>query len=166
MTAKPSIILSAFADEAANSKTAWDQLTDEQRRIQVRKMATHAAMIDVMDQGIGRIVQALKDNGSYDNTVIVFLIDNGASPEVMVKSGYDRPSETRDGREVKYGEYPDTVGTELNETGIGAHWASAANTPWRLWKAESYQGGTHTPFMMSWPRGMKGKPKRGSKGNR
>jgi arylsulfatase A-like enzyme len=72
---------------------------------------------------------------------------NGRIPQ----PGYDRPSATRDGRKVQYGEYPETVGTELNETGIGAHWASAANTPWRFWKAEAYQGGIHAPFMMSWP---------------
>jgi arylsulfatase A-like enzyme len=144
-------------DYAANAKTEWDALTPEHRAEQVRKMATHAAMIDVMDQGIGRVVQALKDSGAYDNTVVMFLIDNGASPEIMTRAGYDRPSETRDGREVGYGEYPGGIGTELNQTGIGAHWASAANTPFHWWKAESYQGGTHTPFMISWPAGMKGR---------
>jgi arylsulfatase len=144
-------------DYAANSKTAWDALTPEHRAAQVRKMATHAAMIDVMDQGIGRVIQKLKDTGAYDNTVVMFLIDNGASPEIMTRAGYDRQSQTRDGREVGYGEYPDGIGTELNETGIGAHWASAANTPFHWWKAESYQGGTHTPFFISWPAGMKGR---------
>lgn len=144
-------------DYAANAKTAWDALTPEHRAEQVRKMATHAAMIDVMDQGIGRVIQALKDSGAYDNTVVMFLIDNGASPEIMTRAGYDRPSETRDGRQVGYGEYPGGIGTELNQTGIGAHWASAANTPFHWWKAESYQGGTHTPFMISWPAGMKGR---------
>jgi arylsulfatase len=58
---------------------------------------------------------------------------------------------------VGYGEYPDGIGTELNQTGIGAQWASAANTPFHWWKAESYQGGTHSPFILSWPAGMKGR---------
>lgn len=144
-------------DYAENAKTAWNALTPEHRAQQVRKMATHAAMIDIMDQGIGRVVQALKDSGAHDNTVILFLVDNGASPEIMVRPGYDRPSETRDGRKVGYGEYPGGIGTELNQTGIGAQWASAANTPFHWWKAESYQGGTHTPFFISWPAGMKGR---------
>lgn len=144
-------------DYANNSRTAWAALTPEHRAEQVRKMATHAAMIDVMDRGIGRVIQALKGSGAYDNTVVMFLVDNGASPEVMIKPGYDRPSETRDGRTVDYGEYPGGIGTELNQTGIGAHWASAANTPFHWWKAESYQGGIHTPFMISWPAGMKGR---------
>lgn len=142
-------------DYANNSRAAWEALTPGQRAAQVRKMATHAAMIDIMDQGIGRVVQALKDSCAYDNTVILFMVDNGASPEVMVKPGYDRPSETRDGRTVGYGEYPEGIGTELNQTGIGAHWASAANTPFHWWKAENYQGGIHTPFFASWPAGQR-----------
>nr|NUR36567.1 arylsulfatase [Sphingomonas sp.] len=143
---------------AGNSEQAWRDLTADQRSKQVRKMATHAAMIEIMDRGIGRVVDALKRSGAYDNTVVIFLIDNGASPEIMVRPGYDRPSQTRDGRKIGYGEYPDGIGSELNETGIGDHWASAANTPFRYWKAESYQGGMHTPFLISWPAKLTGKP--------
>lgn len=143
---------------AHNSAIAWARLTPEQRAVQVRKMATHAAMIELMDRGIGRVIQALKDSGQYDDTVIVFTIDNGASPEIMTQAGYDRWSETRDGRRISYGEYPDQpIGTEQTMAGIGAYWASAANTPWRYWKAESYQGGTHAPFLFSWPKQMKGR---------
>src|SRR3546814_5122853 len=91
---------------AGNADIAWDKLTPEQRTIQIRKMATHAAMIEIMDKGIGRVIQALKDSGQYENTVIIYLNDNGASPEIMTQPGYDRPSETRDGRTIEYGEYP------------------------------------------------------------
>ncbi|MEG8040294.1 arylsulfatase [Sphingomonas sp. LR60] len=136
-----------------NAGIAWSNLTAAERAVQVRKMATHAAMIDVMDQGIGRLIKALKASGQYENTVIMFLNDNGASPEIMTYADYDRWSETRDGRRVQYGEYPDvaTIGGETTMAAIGSYWASAANTPFRWWKAEAYQGGTHTPFMMSWP---------------
>src|SRR3546814_4962299 len=79
------------------------------------------------------------------------IYDNGASPEIMTQPGYDRPSETRDGRTIEYGEYPQGIGTETTMAGIGTHWASAANTPWRWWKRVQYQGGTHTPFLISWP---------------
>jgi arylsulfatase len=137
-----------------NADIPWAKLTPAQRTIQVRKMATHAAMIDIMDQGIGRVVQALKDSGAYDNTVILFLSDNGASPEIMVNPGYDRPSETRDGRKIAYGEYPENIGTDMTMAGIGTGWASAANAPWRWWKREQYEGGTHTPFLVSWPAGI------------
>ena len=136
-----------------NAGLAWSNLTAAERAVQVRKMATHAAMIDVMDQGIGRLIKALKDSGQYENTVIIFLNDNGASPEIMTYADYDRWSETRDGRRVQYGEYPEVaaIGGETTMAAIGSYWASAANTPFRWWKAEAYQGGTHTPFMMSWP---------------
>jgi arylsulfatase len=140
-----------------NADISWDKLTPEQRRIQVRKMATHAAMIDIMDQGIGRVIQALKDSGEYENTVIVYLNDNGASPEIMTQPGYDRPSETRDGRKIQYGKYPQGIGGETTMAGIGTQWASAANTPWRWWKREQYQGGTHTPFLIAWPGHMEGR---------
>ncbi|MBY9063599.1 arylsulfatase [Sphingomonas yunnanensis] len=136
-----------------NAGIAWSNLTAAERAVQVRKMATHAAMIDVMDQGIGRLIKALKDSGQYEKTVIMFLNDNGASPEIMTYADYDRWSETRDGRRVQYGEYPEVaaIGGETTMATIGSYWASAANTPFRWWKAEAYQGGTHTPFMMSWP---------------
>ncbi len=141
-------LTSGYAD---NAELAWAALDPAQRTTQIRKMATHAAMIDVMDQGIGRVIAALKASGQYDNTVIVFLSDNGASPEIMVRPGYDRPSETRDGRPIEYGEYPAGIGSETTMAGIGTHWASAANTPWRWWKREQYDGGVRTPFLISWP---------------
>jgi arylsulfatase A-like enzyme len=139
-----------------NASIAWRNLTPRERAVQVRKMATHAAMIEKMDQGVGRVIAELKASGQYDNTVIVFLIDNGASPEVMTSADYDRWSETRDGKAVQYGEYPDLakIGGDQTMAGIGAYWASAANTPFRYWKAEAYQGGTHTPFFVSWPAGI------------
>src|SRR3546814_18682679 len=104
-----------------------------------------------MDKGIGRVIQALKDSGQYENTVIIYLNDNGASPEIMTQPGYDRPSETRDGRTIEYGEYPQGIGTETTMAGIGTHWARAANAPWRWWTREQYQGGTHTPFLLLSP---------------
>lgn len=136
-----------------NAGTAWANLTDAERAVQVRKMATHAAMIETMDKGIGRVIAQLKANGQYETTAIVFLIDNGASPEVMTYADYDRWSETRDGRHVEYGEYPaiEKIGGDETMATIGSYWASAANTPFHWWKAEAYQGGTHTPFFLSWP---------------
>jgi arylsulfatase len=72
--------------------------------------------------------------------------------------GYDRPSETRDGRKIQYGAEQSALGSETSAAGIGAFWATAANTPWRYWKAEAYDGGVHTPFVISWARGLKLKP--------
>jgi arylsulfatase len=150
-------------DWAVNPEKPWDQLSQAERAQAAAKMSVHAAMIDVMDQGIGRVIEALKRTGQYENTVIVFLADNGASPETMTGSrgyqpGYDRQSETRDGRKIHYGAEQPTLGSDTSMAGIGAFWANAANTPWRYWKAEAYDGGVHTPFIISWPKGLQLKP--------
>jgi len=120
-------------------------------------MAVHAAMIDRMDQGIGRIIKALKETGKLDNTLIVFLSDNGASNELCANfgPGFDRPDETRDGRKIVYDTKKKAVpGVETTYSSIGPRWANVANTPYRYWKVESYEGGIHTPMIASWPKGI------------
>ena len=135
----------------------WEQLSEGEKEFQSAKMAVHAAMIDRIDQGIGDIVSTLKATGQMDNTVIFFLSDNGASPEVMQQPGYDRSSQTRDGRKIRYKGIFEP-GSETTYTGIGPAWASASNTPFRYWKKESYEGGCHTPLIIHWPKGLKAKP--------
>ena len=125
-----------------------------------RAMAVHAAMIDRMDQGIGRIIDALKETGELDNTLIVFLSDNGASPESSAGygPGFDRPSETREGEKIDYPVNKEILpGPETTFGSIGKRWANVANTPFRFWKAESYEGGVHTPMIAYWPNGLKAK---------
>jgi arylsulfatase len=134
----------------------WENLSADEKKYEARKMAVHAAMVDRVDQGIGRIVEALRETGRLDNTVIFFLSDNGASPEAPSEPGYDRPGHTRDGRPLHYKDIPlDMLGSELSYTGIGGPWASAANTPYRYWKQESFEGGCHTPLIVQWPAGLK-----------
>ncbi|MES2807394.1 MAG: arylsulfatase [Bacteroidota bacterium] len=133
-----------------NPDKAWD----------AEAMAVHAAMIDCMDQGIGRLLAALKKNGQLDNTLIVFLSDNGASAEnaPAYGPGFDRPNETRDGRPVSYSLKKDVMpGPETVYSSIGQRWANVANTPYRLWKAESYEGGLRTPMIAYWPKGITAK---------
>lgn len=67
-------------------------------------MAVHAAMIDRMDQGIGRIINALKETGQLENTIILFLTDHGASPENAAQYGigFNLRSETRNGQKIAY----------------------------------------------------------------
>lgn len=123
-------------------------------------MAVHAAMIDCMDQGIGRIINALKQTGQLDNTLIVFLSDNGASAEncAAYGPGFDRPDETRDGRKIVYSTTTQAMpGPETTYSSIGQRWANVANTPYQLWKAESYEGGIHTPMIAFWPKGITAK---------
>jgi arylsulfatase A-like enzyme len=133
----------------------WENNPDKDWDAQA--MAVHAAMVDCMDQGIGRIIAALKQTGQLDNTLIVFLSDNGASAESApgYGPGFDRPNETRDGRQISYSTKKDnTPGSELVYSSIGERWANVANTPYRLWKAESYEGGLHTPMIAYWPKGI------------
>ncbi|MEX2174219.1 MAG: arylsulfatase [Pirellulaceae bacterium] len=140
---------------------AWDERTADQRDYLSAKMQVHAAMVDRLDQGVGRIVAALQESGQLDNTAIVFLSDNGASPEIPGPPGYDRPAKTRDGRamlrdaELQQPRHRGQLGTDESYTGIGAAWASAANTPLRYWKKESYEGGCRTPCIVHWPAGLK-----------
>jgi arylsulfatase A-like enzyme len=130
----------------------WADLSAAQQEFNVKKMATHAAMVARMDRGIGSVLKTLEETGELNNTLIVFLSDNGASPEIMRASGYDRPSETRAGEKLLYADAIPTadIGKEISYTGIGPEWANAINSPYRLWKAESIGGGIRTPMIVYW----------------
>ncbi|KAA8482438.1 arylsulfatase [Arcticibacter tournemirensis] len=138
--------------EAENDALKWKMLSPSQKMNFSKRMATHAAMIDEVDQGVGKLISQLKKNGQYQNTVFFFMSDNGASPEIVTTPGYDRPSALSDGTALQYG-YPDydKIGGPVSYTGIGSGWASASNTPFRYWKAESYNGGALTPMFMTGP---------------
>lgn len=136
----------------------WAELTEQEKSFQASKMAVHAAMVDRLDQGLSKIMETLEQTGQLENTVIFFLSDNGASPEVPQTPGYDRSSQTRDGRKIRYKGISEP-GPETTYTGIGAPWASASNTPFRYWKKESFEGGCHTPLIVHWPEGFRAKPR-------
>lgn len=124
-----------------------------------RAMAVHAAMVDRMDQEIGRVVETLRKNGQLDNTLILFMSDNGCSNEDCQnysEGENDRPAETRDGRKIVYPRQKEVMpGPETSYASVGAKWANAANTPFRFWKAKSYEGGICTPMIAHWPKGIK-----------
>jgi arylsulfatase len=137
-------------------KAKWED--DPTRDWDARAMAVHAAMIDRMDQGVGRIVARLRERKMLDNTLVLVLSDNGASPETIGDPGFDRPSQTRDGRKIAYP--PDKTvmpGPETTFFGFGPQWANVSNTPLRLWKAEMFEGGISTPLVVHWPGGLKTK---------
>lgn len=122
-------------------------------------MAVHAAMIDRMDQGIGKVLNALEKNGQLDNTLILFMSDNGCSNEDCQhysEGENDRPAETRDGRKIIYPREKEILpGPETTYASVGAKWANVANTPFRFWKAKTYEGGICTPMIAHWPNGIK-----------
>lgn len=132
----------------SNKDSAWD----------ARAMAVHAAMVDRMDQGIGTIINALKETDRLNNTIIIFMSDNGASPEDCARfgPGFDRPGETRDGRKIIYPVNKEVLpGPQTTFASIGERWANVANTPYRYAKVESYEGGVRTPCIAFWPKGIK-----------
>jgi arylsulfatase len=122
----------------------WNDSTAEQKEFQPIKMAIHAAMILRMDLEIGRVLAQLKAMGAFDNTVVFFLSDNGASAEQIIRGD-------RHDREAP----PGSAKTYLS---IGPGWSSAANTPFRLHKSWVHEGGITTPLIVHWPRGI---PSRG-----
>ena len=120
---------------------AWDSLTPEQKRFQATKMAIHAAMVDRTDREIGRILQQLREMGVYEDTLVFFLSDNGASAEVMIRAGGHDPSAP--------------AGAMETHLCLGPGWSSCANSPFRRHKIWVHEGGVATPLIVSWPNGIK-----------
>lgn len=121
-------------------------------------MAVRAAMIDRMDQGIGRILHTLRETGQLDNTLIIFLSDNGASSDDAQKygPGNDRPGETRSGRKIIFPVNKEVnAGPETTFASADQMWSNVANMPFRYWKTESFEGGICTPMIAFWPKGLK-----------
>lgn len=137
---------------ANSSGRVWNEV--EKKAYESACMSVHAAMVDHVDQGVGKIIETLKKNGQYDNTIIFVLSDNGASYERGYPPGFDRPGFTRDSTIIEYNS--DHPGAETTWNYIGRAWASASNTPFRYWKKESYEGGSATPFIVHWPEKLGG----------
>ena len=138
----------------------WNSLSDEEKTWYRRAMEVYAAQVDHMDQGIGRIVEALENAGSLDNTLILFLADNGGCAEVLSNSwrGLFIPQETHDGEPVTTGnEFKDLLpGPENTYMSYGIGWANASNTPFRLYKHWVHEGGISTPLIVHWPASVAG----------
>ena len=137
-----------------------------------RNMEVYAAMVDSMDQGIGRIIEQVKKQGQFDNTLFFYLQDNGGCAE-----GYGRyapkkpypeykpmgpdqfqtkiwpPMQTRDGRAVRHGSGV-MAGPEDTFIGYGRGWANVSNTPFREYKHFAHEGGIATPLVAHWPKGI------------
>ena len=126
-----------------NRPLPWSSLTDEQRRFQATKMAIHAAMVDRMDREIGRVVAQLKAMNAFDDTLLMFASDNGASAEIMVRNGGHDPQAA--------------PGSAASYLCLGPGFSSACNTPHRRHKTWVHEGGISTPLIAHWPRGIAAK---------
>jgi arylsulfatase A-like enzyme len=116
---------------------AWKELTPTQQRFQATKMAIHAAMVDREDREIGRVFEQLHKMGVWDNTVIIFVSDNGADATIMVRGdGHDQAA---------------APGSAASFLCLGPGWASSSNAPFRRHKIWVYEGGISTPCIIHWP---------------
>lgn len=135
-------LIDADVPESVPGLDSWDALDEQEKAQQSQLMAVYAAMVDRMDQNIGRILEQLKCTGNFDNTLILFMSDNGAAKAGNLAAG-------------KYGNPrfdPEAVpGSPESCTGYGPNWARVSNTPFRDVKATTYEGGVATPFIAWWP---------------
>lgn len=121
------------------------------------KMATYAAMVDRMDQSIGSLVAALMRMDQFDNTLILFLSDNGGCAEFMAEDGWAQfyPDRTHDGRKITMGNVPDLPpGDAQTFQSYDKPWANVSNAPFRLFKHYVHEGGISTPLVAHWPDGF------------
>ncbi len=123
----------------------WEELCDEERQIESQRMQVYAAMIDNLDQNIGRIIEKLESENEIDNTIIFFLSDNGGCAESPDKR-------------VNYPNgNPGSMGEVDSYESIRRSWANVANTPLRYYKTDSYAGGIRTPMIAFCGKNIKSK---------
>jgi arylsulfatase A-like enzyme len=133
-------VLAAFGAGEVSRPLPWNTLSDGQRVFQAVKMSIHAAMIDRMDREVGRLIDQIRVMGAFENTLILFLSDNGASAEMMIRD---------DGHDPKAP--AGSAGTHLC---LGPGWSTVANTPFRRHKPWVHEGGIATPLIVHWPEGI------------
>ena len=132
---------------------AWDSLPADRREDLARRMATFAAMVEKVDQGVGRLLADLERHGELANTLIVFTSDNGACYE-WGPFGFDGVS--RAGRtDLHVGEALAGMGQAGTHSSYGSAWANLGNTPLNLYKHFCNEGGISSPLIVSWPAGLK-----------
>lgn len=122
---------------------AWDELTPEQKRFQAAKMEVHAAMVDRIDQEVGRVIEQLKAMNQLDNTIVLVLSDNGASAEQLIRGDGNDPAAP--------------IGSAKSFLCLGPGWSTMCNTPLRLHKSWTHEGGISTPLVVQWPKGIAAK---------
>ena len=126
-----------------NRPLPWSELTDEQRRFQATKMAIHAAMVDRMDQEIGRYLAAAEGDGQFENTLILLRLRQRGQRRDHGPRRRPRPAAP--------------PGSAASYLCLGPGFSSAANTPFRRHKTWVHEGGISTPLIVHWPRGIAAK---------
>ena len=124
----------------ANHIPAWNSLNESEKEWEADRMEVFAAMVDIMDENIGRIIEVLKKSNVFDATRLLFCPDNGGAP-------FERTT----GRNLKPWN-PNSYWT------YDASWAQASNTPFRFYKQNQHEGGISSPLIVHWPKGLKATP--------
>jgi arylsulfatase A-like enzyme len=127
---------------------AWNSLNEDQKKDLAKRMAVYAAMVDNVDQNIGRLMDFLEEKGELDNTILLFLSDNGGAigGRVIGMNALGQRGNL------------DAYGTTNSFISYGLGWANASNTPFRMYKCYVHEGGISTPLIVHWPNGIKNKP--------
>ncbi|MEL6108322.1 MAG: sulfatase-like hydrolase/transferase, partial [Planctomycetota bacterium] len=112
----------------------WSELTKPQTEFLIPMMEVYAAMVDRLDQNIGRLVENLREHDELENTLILFFSDNGACPYQRLRTPGVEP------------------GGPASDVAYDARWANMCNTPLRLYKQYAHEGGTTTPLIAHWPK--------------
>jgi len=133
----------------------WTSLDKDRRLDLARRMAIYAAMIDRLDQQLGRVITDLKSAGELDNTLIVFTSDNGACFE-WDPFGFDIVSSNQN--ILHTANQLDGMGKPGTFHSVGSGWANSSNTPWRLYKHFNHEGGIASPGIVHWPDGLHVEP--------
>jgi len=131
--------LPPFENKKKN-KEAQPELSAEELHKEAMKMEIYAAMVDRVDQNVGRLVKKLEEQGKLDNTIIMFLSDNGGCAETPKTQDADPNA---------------PMGSVATYITYGQNWATVSNTPLRKWKQDSFEGGIGTPFIVQWPAAIK-----------
>lgn len=139
---------------------AWESLTDADRDRYARHMEVYAAMVATVDRSLGRLYDELEALGELDNTIIVFTSDNGATKEGGAEgtrsyfSRFVHVAGLPSGWQPDVARDIDLLGGPRTMIHYPRGWGMVSNTPFRLYKGQTYAGGVRVPFLMSWPAGL------------
>ena len=147
----------------------WDSLPSERRADLAQRMAVYAGMITGMDRNIGRLIADLRGSGQLDNTLLIFLSDNGAcaewepfgfelqpTPDPQPGTGINQGTQALPNK-LYQGDELQRMGGPGSRPSYGSGWANASNTPWRMYKHYDHEGGISAPFIVHWPAAIRAK---------
>jgi arylsulfatase A-like enzyme len=144
----------ASLPEANGNHHAWDDLSLDEKRYAARTQEVYAAFLEHTDAQMQRLTQFLKEEGVYDDTIIMFLSDNGATASAGRNGMHDvrRASYLKEPWEERLANI-DLLGSELSQPANVGGWAQASNTPLKWYKSDTYEGGIRSPLLVTWPNG-------------